>query len=377
MKKSSIKLPKLHKPKAIKRVHKVLSKSTGVNSKDREYFTSNLAYLLKAGVTPSQALHSLRDTNQSKTLDNAIDQVIKELDDGSPIWKAFEKAKIVPKETLVLVRMGEQSGKLSENLRLAARQEEKQRIFRSKIKSALLYPAFVITLTFIVAMGVAWFLLPRLAVTFNQLGYKLPLISRIIIGFGTFLQHYGLIFIAFLIIGALALAYGIRSVPRVRNWAHRVLLKMPGISKLVTEIEIARFGYMLGSLLDANMAVTEALRLLQGATSIVSYQNFYSYMAKSFENGYNFQRGFAEYKGVSKLIPSPVQQMVISGERSGALNESLRDVGDVYEEKADSTTRNLETILEPILLLIVWGGVLAVAVSVILPIYSLVGKLRG
>ncbi|HSX18139.1 MAG TPA: type II secretion system F family protein [Candidatus Saccharimonadales bacterium] len=365
------------KNKVIKGLSKLLSKGSKISSKDREYFTSNLAYMLKAGVTPSQSLDSLRSTSKSKPLNKAIEQVLRDIDEGSPIWKAFERAKIVPKETLMLVRIGEQSGKLAENLRLAARQEEKQRIFRSKVTSALLYPAFVIGVTFIVAIGVAWFLLPRLAVTFDQLGYKLPLISRIIIGFGLFLQHYGLIFITTLILALVILAYSVSSMPKIHRAAQKMLLRLPGVSKLVKEIEIARFGYMLGSLLQANIAVTESLKLLHGATSAPAYKDLYTYLSHSFENGYNFQSAFAKYKQTPKLIPPPVQQMVIAGERSGALAESLMDVGQVYEEKADATTRNLETVLEPILLILVWAGVLVVAIAVILPIYSLVGKLRG
>ncbi|HSX16468.1 MAG TPA: type II secretion system F family protein [Candidatus Saccharimonadales bacterium] len=348
-----------------------------ISSKDREYFTSNLAYMLKAGVIPSQALQALKDTTTSKPLRNAIDQVLGDIDEGSYLWKAFEKAKIVPKGTLMLIRIGEQSGKLAENLRLAARQEEKQRIFRSKVTSALLYPTFVISLTLIVALGVAWFLLPRLAVTFNQMGFALPLISRIVIGFGLFLQHYGIIFMAGLLLAVVGFIYAVTKVPKMQRLGQTILLKLPGISRLIREIEIARFGYMLGNLLQANINVTESLTLLHGATGALAYKDFYAYLGKSFESGYTFQEAFGKYKATAKVIPAAVQQMVIAGERSGALPESLMDVGQVFEEKADTTIRNLETVLEPILLILVWAGVLVVAVAVILPIYSLVGKLNN
>jgi type IV pilus assembly protein PilC len=98
-------------------------------------------------------------------------------------------------------------------------------------------------------------------------------------------------------------------------------------------------------------------------------------MKGSFEDGYSFKASFAQYKSTKVMLPPAVQQMIVAGERSGALPETLMSVGTIYEAKADTSTQNLETVLEPILLVIVWLGVLGVAVSVILPIYSLVGGL--
>lgn len=348
-----------------------------LSGKDREYFTGNLALLLKAGVPVSDALQSLQDTSRSKNLKAALQQIQNDIEEGMPLWKALERSGTVGSQTLALVQLGEESGKLVDNLEIAAKQEEKQRIFKSKVRSALLYPTFVITLTLVVGLAIAWFLLPKLAVTFDQLNVPLPFISQIFINFGLFLKENGYwaipTAIALLIL-ALYILFGLRAT----KWMGQSLLfHLPGISKLMREVEIARFGYLLGTLLEAGLPVTESLRLLERASTARDYQKFYAYLYKAFEDGYSFKASMGRYKHAATLIPPAVQQMVVAGEKSGALADTLASIGKIYEEKADVSTQNLEAILEPILLVIVWLGVMAVAIAVILPIYSLVGGLEG
>lgn len=358
-----------------KKIHVVKARKFHVRGKDREYFTSNLALLLNADVAVGEAFQSLQETSHSKPLNGALEQMKSDIAEGTPLWKALDRSGIVTSQTLALVRMGEQSGNLVENLDVAAKQEEKQRIFRSKVRSALLYPGFVLGITGIVGIGVAWFLLPRLAETFAHLDVELPLISKILINFGVFLSENGLWAVPAGLSGVLLLGYIIFAAPKTKGIGQWLLFKMPGVSRLLYEVEIARFGYLLGTLLKAGLSVTQALRLLQASTTANRYKKFYNYLTESFENGYSFKASLPKYKRARKLLPPAVQQMLIAGERSGALPETLLNMGKIYEEKADRSTANLEVILEPILLVIVWMGVLGVAVAVILPIYSLVGGL--
>lgn len=142
------------------------------------------------------------------------------------------------------------------------------------------------------------------------------------------------------------------------------------------EVEVAQFGYLLGTLLSAGLPVTRAIDLLAEATQTDRYRQFYVEMSRSLESGFSFKESLARYKKSQKLLPGAVQQMVVAGERSGSLPEVLATVGRTYEQKSDVTTNNLEAIIEPILLVIVWIGVMVVAVAVIVPVYSLVGGLQ-
>lgn len=356
-----------HKPTKAQRFH--------IKGKDRDYFTSNLALLLKAAVPVGDALESLKEATKSRPLQKCISQMQKDIDEGMSLWRALERSGITSVQTLALVHLGEQSGNLAGNLEVAARQEEKQRIFRAKVRSALIYPGFVISLTLIVGLGVAWFLLPRLAATFGQLDIELPFISKVFIDFGLFLESDGWWAVPAFLGGAGLGGYLLFGAKSTRSIGQYVLFHIPGVSKMLREVEVARFGYLLGTLLDAGLNVTEAFQLLNDATEVKQYKKFFQHLHASFDEGYSFRTSFRNYKYTNALLPPAVQQMVIAGERSGALPDTLQNIGRIFEEKADISTKNLEAVLEPILLVIVWLGVLGVAVAVIIPIYSLVGGL--
>lgn len=344
-----------------------------VSGKYREYFTSNLALLFDAAVPVQEAFLSLKETSKSPELNKALDQMSNDIDDGVPLWQAMDRSGIVSNQTLALVRLGEQSGRLVDNLKVAAKQEEKQRIFKSKVRSAMLYPSFVLGLTLLIGIGVAWFLLPRLSETFTRLGADLPLISKFFINIGIFLKANGYWAIPVGLGAMTFILYMLFGFSKTKSVGQRLLFHLPGVSRLLHEVEIARFGYLLGTLLQAGLTVTQALESLEQATNVPRYKELYRHLRTSFEEGYSFRTSFPKYHHTSKLLPPPVQQMVIAGERSGSLPEALLNVGNIYEQKVDITTQNLEAILEPILLVIVWVGVMGVAVAVILPIYSLVG----
>lgn len=356
------------RPTKVKKYH--------VSSNDREFFTSNLALLLKAAIPVGEVLQSLQETSSSRNMRGALGQMQRDIEAGFSLWKAMERSGIVSGQTLALIHLGEESGNLVENLKLAGQQEKKQHMFRAKIRSALMYPTFVLGMTGTVGLGVSWFLLPRLAETFAGLHVKLPLISRLLVGFGIFLKHDGFWAVPAAVGAILTVGYILFGAPKTRVIGQRLLFHIPGVGALLKEVEIARLGYLLGTLLNAGLTVTESLDLLCEATSAPPYKKFYTYLGQSFDNGYSFAYSLPKYKHSAKILPLPIQQMIIAGERSGVLPETLDSIGDVYTEKSDITIQNLETVLEPILLVFVAAGVMTIAISVILPVYSLIGGLK-
>ncbi|HEX8762978.1 MAG TPA: type II secretion system F family protein [Candidatus Saccharimonadales bacterium] len=347
-----------------------------ISSKYRDYFTNNIALLLRAAVPVQEAFASLKETSKSTELNKALDQMQRDVDEGLPLWQVMERSGVATQQTLTLVRLGEQSGRLVENLQIAARQEEKQRVFRSKVRSAMLYPSFVLGLSLLVGLGVAWFLLPRLAETFKQLNVQLPFISKVFIEFGVFLKANGYWAVPLFLAAVALIIYVLFVHPKTRGIGQRFLFHIPGVSRLMHEVEIARFGYLMGTLLQAGLTVTQSLQSLADATNAPQYKKLYIMLKDAFEDGYSFRSTLPKEPANAKQLPPPVQQMVIAGERSGSLPETLLSIGTIYEEKSDLSTQSLATILEPLLLLVVWVGVMGVAIAVIMPIYSLVGGLQ-
>lgn len=359
------------KPRAIAKPRKM-----HLPFKEREYFSENLALLVKSSVPIGLALDSLANTTKNKPMKKTLANMQADIEAGFSLADSLERSGIMSGQTLVLVHLGEQSGRLVENLELAATQEEKRHIFRSKVRSALIYPGFVLSLTLLVGLGISWFLLPQLANTFSQLNIKLPFITRVLIQFGVFLKDHGIVAVPLLFVALGVSGYLLFGFKPTKVVGQSILFSTPGVGRLMLEIEIAQFGYLLGTLLDAGLPITQALSLLSDASSSLRYKKLHAYLAKSLTDGHGFRESLQSYKKSDRLLPSAVQQMIIAGENSGSLATVLLTIGRTYEQKADLTTQNLEAILEPILLVVVWLGVMVIAVAVIVPIYSLVGGLN-
>lgn len=341
--------------------------------KEKEYLIEQVSTLLSSGIDISTAIKSIQKEIKSKKLKKSISSIEREIEDGSSFWMSLKKSGLYPKHIISLIKIGEESGNLPKNLKLVVEQGQKERKFRSKIRSASLYPLIVLSLTFVIGIGITWFILPRLSTVFSKLKIELPFITKILISIGKFFENYGIIAIPLLVFIIIMLVYLVFFHSGSKFIGQYILFKIPGIKNLIQEIEISRFGYMLGILLKASMPIDTAIDTLKNACDFYSYKKFYSFLHTNVSEGNSLKKSFHQYNNTQRLIPTPTQQIIISGENSGSLADSLLSIAKNYEEKSDNTSKNLSVILEPILLVIVWLGVVFIAFAVILPLYSLIG----
>ena len=346
-------------------------------SKEREYFVDTLSLLVGSGMPMIAAIDALGKEIRSPGMKKILANLQEEIISGLPLWEALDHTRLFRHHTISLIRIGEESGRLSDNLKLIAKQETKDRALQSKVRSAMMYPMLVLTLTLVIGIAISWFILPRLAQVFTSLNLELPFITKILILFGTFLGVWGSIVIPIFIGILFAILYLFFFNQRTKYLGQLFLFSLPGIRRLFQEVELARFGFLVGTLLDAGVQLTEALRSLEEATELRPYKKLYAHLRTSVEEGHAFQRSFESYPHSNKLIPIPIQQLLAAGEQSGNFSNTLVTVGETFESRTDETTKNLTVLLEPILLVIVWGGVVSVALAVILPIYNLIGGLTS
>lgn len=341
-----------------------------VRREERDQLLENLSLFMSSGTRVTAALEALIKEFRSSSSRKLAQTILEELDAGSSLWRALDKTKAFPQRVVSLVRVGEKSGRLAENLRAAVSQQQKERLFRSRVYSAMFYPVLVFSVTVVIGLGLSWFLLPRFAQVFSSLNIELPLLTRLLIRFGEFLNQYGLIAVPVAIVILVGGAFLI-----FRLWGDLFIPLVPGIGRLIREIELSRFGFILGSLLEAGLPIADALDSLEESTSLRPYRRFYFHLGKSIKEGGSFGKSFSSYPKSTSLFPLPVRQILSSAEQSGRLPETLLNIGQTYEARVDDTAKNLTVALEPILLIIVWVGVLLVALAVILPIYGLIGGL--
>ncbi|MCW1930561.1 MAG: type II secretion system F family protein [Candidatus Kerfeldbacteria bacterium] len=347
-----------------------------ISADEKLLFIEHVTMLLAAGMDMIHILESAQEDIKSNRLRKIIRKLRDDVDAGFPLWQALDASQLMPRHVVSLVRIGEQSGRLPENLKIVVGQQRRDREFAARIRSALLYPGFVLMLTVIIGLGISWFILPKLTTIFAQLDVDLPLVTRLLIIVGAEFGRHGAIIVPSILIGLCVLIYVVFIWHRTRFTGQALLLLLPGVRKLVQEIEISHLGYMLGTLLDAGLPIVEALDSVAQSAIFYKYKKFYLRAARAVNDGQPLRIFFAQYHHIRKLFPSSIEQLVVAGEQSGALPKTLLDIGVMYEEKITNTTKNLSVILEPILLVIVWLGVITVALAVVLPVYSLIGGLR-
>jgi type II secretory pathway component PulF len=302
-----------------------------------------------------------------------MDELIYEVEGGSSLWESMQKTGVLQQHALSLIKLGEESGRLTENLRIIIEQQQKRARLKQKIKSATSYPALVLMVALVVIIGVVWFILPRLTRIFASLEMETPWITTILIDLGNYLDDYGYIITPLFFTALILLFYTLFFSPKTKFIGDYILLKLPFTKKLIQEIELARFGSTMGGLLKAGMPLDQSLQSLYEVSNFHSYKKLFGVFIDRIGQGDSFRRIFHQHPKFEKLIPVSKQQMIIFGEQSGSLEEIFIKIGKNEEEKADNTVKNLSILLEPILLVVVWVGVVIVALAVILPIYNLIG----
>lgn len=346
-------------------------------ARDKDYLIENLAMLIDSGMDILSSLQVIEQEVQSKPMKKKLKQLIADVEAGFPLWRAMDKAKIVSTANIALIHIGEDSAQLAQNLDLIALQHQKRRGFESKLRSALMYPVLILCLTLFIGISISWFILPKLAKVFTDMKIELPLMTKILLGAGNILEHYGIFIIPGIVLLFAVGMYVLFFYEKTRFIGQKLLFVLPVIKQVLVEIEVARFGQVLGTLLGSGLPIVAAMNSIIEATSLVVYQRLYTQMRDNIVDGDSFKSSFERIKNVNRYVPLFIQKIIIAGERSGNLSNALLKIGQIYEEKTEETTRNLTVLMEPIMLIIIWFGVIGAAMAVVMPIYNLIGNLNS
>jgi len=345
-------------------------------SKQRNTFIENLSMMLGAGLHVTEALETLMREARKRPMKKIVKRILQEVENGSALWRAMDKQAFFTPYAIALIHIGEKSGNLSENLANLAIQNEKDESMKQKVKMAMIYPIIVISLTVIIAVGLSWFVLPQLVGVLYALNVELPKMTLAVIAIANFFTVHGSTAVpaTFFVAAILGILFKFTKLSHLGQW---FALHIPGVKTLIIQASIARFGIILGSLLKAGVPPVEALESLTEVTRILRYKRFYKSLTEHIQIGDSFAKSFAEIRRSQKVLPISVQQIIVTGERSGRLSEVLMKIAHMHQRKAEETAQKLPIILEPMLLIFVAGLVTVIAFSIIMPIYSVVGSISG
>jgi type II secretory pathway component PulF len=343
-------------------------------SKYKQILFENLVMMISSGVNVATALEQFRSESKIKALDDTLDDMLLAINSGIPFWQILEKQKIVKGNMLDIIRIGEESGNLENNLQIVLLQQRKDKEIAAKLQTASLYPTIVLGVLLIVGSVIAVFVLPRLTEIYSSFNTELPPLTQAMIWIGNFMADYGTVFMPSLIISLGIIVYFVFFFNKTRWIGQKFLLNFPVIKNAIIQLEMTRFGYLTFSLLDSGFRMLDALDIISASTDLFEYKKMYEFFAGSISNGDSFSQSFLKYPQSRKLLPLFARQAITSGEQTGKLKEAYKQIGDVFQKEYDYSTANLYVLLEPILLILVWLGVAGMALAVILPIYNLIGN---
>lgn len=345
--------------------------------KERLNIIQSLSTMLNAGLPIIDSLKALQVEARGRAQKKLFQRIIDSVENGSALWRALDDLDFFSPHSIALIRIGEEAGNLAENMKYLAIQQEKDHQLKQKVQLAMIYPSIVIVLMFAIVMGLGMFVLPNLIKVLYSLNVKLPLVTRLVILFTEIMTTYGAIGIP-ATIGFMIFIVMLAKFTRLKIVTQWIIFRVPGVGRLAREATIARFGVIMGGLLQAGVPVTESLHSLVEVTSVASYKRLYTRLLEHVTIGDSFSKSFSSIRRCDKLIPASVQQLIVTGEKSGSLAEIFMKVSDIYEKKANDTAQKLPVILEPMILLFIGALVGTIAFAIIVPIYSIVGNVgRG
>ncbi len=335
---------------------------------DKMLFVFHLQIMIKAGLSIVAALKILSEEMENKKLKKIIFQIKNEVEKGRQLSEVLAQfPSVFPEIYVSMIAAGETAGKMEESLLQVYNQMKKSHDLTSHIRGAMVYPAVVVVAIVGIAIEMVVFVLPKILVMFQDFKAELPLPTKILIKTVQFTQDYGIE----LIIGTIllvALAISLYKKPAVKKAVHAGSLKLPIFGEVIKKINLASFTLTLSSLLDSTIPIIEAVKITASVQTNLIYRESLIKVAENLKTGTTLSQNLAPFHNI---FPPMVTEMVMVGEESGKMNDMLKELSEYYANEVDSTMKNFSTIIEPVIIIIMGLMVAAIAVSVIMPMYSL------
>lgn len=338
-----------------------------ISTKDKVFLVRQLATTINAGLPIAQALETLKTQITKKVLKDLITDVATDIEGGATLSQAFANyPKVFSHIDITLIQTGETTGTLDKALnRLANAMENDYRVSR-KIRSAMIYPAFIMAIAIGVIVFMTVYIIPKMGDLYDSFDAELPLITRIVLAISNGFTKFAPI----LVVGGVAAFFALRAYGKTNKGRHHIdafKLKIPMINKFLQNIYIARFSRTLSGLVGAGVSVLESLEIVSRGMGNILYGDTISAAAEQVKTGVPLSTPLKE----SPLFPPIVAQMVRVGEQTGEMDTMLTNLADYYEEEVDNFVKSISSLMEPVMIVFLGGIIMVIMLAIMLPIYSM------
>lgn len=341
-----------------------------ISLEEKLNFTRNTAVMIGAGVSLSKALEVMTRQTANQKFKEVLAQMAESIKKGQSFAEAIgQHPDVFPKFYQEMARAGEKSGKLEESLKLVALQLKKDYMLRRKIRGAMVYPAIVVVAMIGIGILMLIYVVPTLVSTFNELHVELPLSTRFVIFISQSILESGAIFL----LAAAVIGYALFKWGKSKNGKGQidwVWIHLPVIKGINQKFNSARTCRTLSSLTSSGVEILEAISTTKGVLQNHYYQNILELARGKIQKGETISKAFLDS---GDLYPPLVGEMMAIGEETGELSQMLLRLAGFYENEVAQATKDLSTIIEPLMMIIIGIVVGFFAVSMISPMYNLVG----
>ncbi len=343
-----------------------------VKDRDMAIFTRQFSTMIDAGLPLVQCLNILAEQSESKNLRDVTANIARSVEQGSTLAESLRKHPRTFDDLFTnMVEVGETGGILDVILQRLSAYIEKAAALKRKVKSAMVYPASIIAVAFLVIVFMLTFVIPTFAAMFKDMGAELPLPTRIVVGLSEFVRSYILLILA----GIGGSIFALRSYYRTENGKSTIdalLLKVPIFGTIFRKVAVARFTRTLGTMVQSGVPILEGLRITASTSGNKVVEKAVLQCRTSVTEG----KTLAEPLKLSGVFPPMVTQMISVGEQTGALDAMLAKIADFYDDEVDTAVNTLTSLLEPIMIVILGGIVGGLVVAMYLPIFKLVTLIK-
>jgi len=343
-----------------------------VHQRSIAIFTRQLATMIDAGLPLVQSLEILSSQQEHKIFKNILREIREDVEGGSTFAGALKKHPATFNDLYTnLVVAGEEGGILDNILLRLAAYIEKAEALKKKVKSALVYPAVIVTVAVFVVMILMFFVIPVFSKMFEEAGSQLPLPTLVVVVISKFAQKY-----IFIVIPAIILLFYLgkkyHQTENGKTVLDRLLLKLPVFGPLFQKIAVARFSRTLGTLVSSGVPILDGLNIVSKTAGNKVIETAIMNARASIREG----ETIAEPLARSNIFPPMVIQMIAVGESTGALDSMLSKIAEFYEEEVDVAVANLTSLLEPLLMIFLGVVIGGVVIAMYLPIFNMASAVK-
>jgi len=362
-------------PKAIKEKGKEFTLPTfgsgKVATKDTAIFFRQFSVMIDAGLPLVQCLEILAGNQENPAFQKCLTGVRTSVEGGATLSNAMRQyPKIFDDLTTNMVEAGEAGGILDTILQRLSTYLEKSVKLKAAVKSALIYPVSVITIAGLVVGALLKFVVPIFANMFSSMNVELPFPTLIVIGLSKFVGRFWWLIIGMIVVIFVGVGQ-IRKDPKGRYMTDKLLLNIPVLGGVLRKIAVARFTRTLGTLITSGVPILEGLAITARTSGNAVLEEALMKVRKAVEEG----RTIVDPLRESGVFPNMVTQMIGVGEATGAMDAMLQKIADFYEDEVDSATKNMLTLMEPLMIGFLGVVVGGIVISLYLPMFSLIAKL--